>query len=110
MLCYVFLLSHTAPDQVNITDTKSNTTAITVSWAAIPNAGGFNISCSEGSPSPTNAETEGTLTEASCTGVTPGSNYSITIITLQNDVRSLPTVEYVIAGNYRPSLNTFLCM
>ena len=104
------LFSRTAPQQVDITNTNSNTTSITISWAAIQNAGGFNISCSDGAPSLSNPENDGNLTEVSCTGVKPGGNHSITIITLQNGVQSLPTVEYVIAGNYTPSLFTFFPM
>ena len=94
----IFLASTTAVPQVVITNSTSTTTNITVTWAYLPSADGFNISCSEGIPSPTNPENDGWLTQASCVGVTPGGNHSITIVTLENGGQSSPTVEYVTAG------------
>ena len=90
----------TAVQQVVITGTSSNTTTITVTWNALLGADGFTITCSEGTPSPSSPVNDGSLTQASCVGVTPGGNHSISIVTLENAGQSSPVVEYVTAGNY----------
>ena len=96
----LYLCPFTAPQPVVIASSTSTTTTITVYWDSLLSADGFSISCSEGTPSPANPENDGSLTQASCVGVTPGGNHFITIVTLENGGQSSPIVEYVIAGNY----------
>ncbi|XP_072165202.1 tenascin-X-like [Diadema setosum] len=91
------LMIITLPEAVTLREEASNTTAITASWE-VPNSvmDTFNITCSDGSASPseipTNSSQRGVALTASCIDLpTPGDEYTITVVSRSNGKESAPS-------------------
>nr|XP_054774882.1 receptor-type tyrosine-protein phosphatase beta-like [Lytechinus pictus] len=83
------------PEEVTFGDSSSNTTSITVTWDLLSGPDGYRVDCSNGNASPSSLL--GSATEVTCTGVTPGGNHSVSVVTLENNGESPAAVDYVVA-------------
>nr|XP_054774544.1 fibronectin-like [Lytechinus pictus] len=84
------------PEEVTFGDSSSNTTSITVTWDLLSGPDGYRLDCSNGNASPS-SPLPGSATEVTCTGVTPGGNHSVSVVTLENKGESPAAVDYVVA-------------
>ncbi|XP_063969818.1 receptor-type tyrosine-protein phosphatase beta-like [Lytechinus pictus] len=84
------------PEEVTFGDSSSNTTSITVTWDLLSGPDGYRVDCSNGKASPS-SPLPGSATEVTCTGVTPGGNHSVSVVTLENNGESPAAVDYVVA-------------
>ncbi|XP_071495383.1 receptor-type tyrosine-protein phosphatase eta-like [Diadema antillarum] len=91
------------PEAVTLREEASNTTAISAAWE-VPDSvlDTFNISCSDGSASPSEisitSDQRGDTLTASCIDLpTPGEEYTITVVSISNDKESAPSSLGIIA-------------
>ena len=84
--------NHTVPNQVTATAGDLTVDSVSVTWTK-PNGTitGYEITCSSGSASPSSGDE--TLTEASCTNLTAGEEYTMTITSISNGVKNAYTIS-----------------
>ncbi|XP_041452819.1 receptor-type tyrosine-protein phosphatase beta-like [Lytechinus variegatus] len=91
------------PEIVAFVNSSSNTTSITVTWGVLSGPDGYRVDCSNGTAPPSSLPSS--ATEVTCTGVTPGGNHSVSVVTLENNGESPAAVEYVVAVPLSASLS-----
>ena len=86
--------NYTVPNQVvNATAGASTVDSVSATWNSPEGTiNGYEITCSSGSPSPSNGND--TLTGASCTNLpTAGEEYNMTIISISNGLKNNHTIS-----------------
>ena len=84
--------NHTVPNQVTATAGDSTVDSVSASWTKpVGIITGYEITCSSGSASPSSGDE--TLTEASCTNLTAGEEYTMTITSISNGLKNDYTIS-----------------